>query len=315
MKTLVYSGPAASAHIVKKFLSDKFDVRVVDATVDSLYPEFEKCAIFLDASMKVPITADMIRCASGLELVITATTGFSHIDHHALEARGIPLLTLRDQKEKLKDITAAAEHSWLLLMACARRLRAAIKHVDNGNWNRVEFPGIMLRGKTLGVIGVGRIGSWMARYATAFGMTVIGFDPCLETYPEGVEHKELDELFRFSDFVSLHVSLTDENKGMITRELLMNIKPDGIFINTSRSELVNEEALVEGLYEGRISAVGVDVLKGEPEITTHSPLWKYAKTHDNVIITPHIGGFCLEAVDIVVELSCRRILDFFCKNL
>lgn len=314
MKTLVYSGPAESFNIVKKLLSDRFDVRVVDATVDSLYPEFEKCAIFLDASMKVPITADLIRRACSLELVITATTGFSHIEHRALEKRGIPLLTLRDQKEKLKDITAAAEHSWLLLMACARRLRAAVKHVDNGSWNRVEFPGIMLRGKTLGVIGVGRIGSWMARYATAFGMTVVGFDPCQEIYPEGVEHKELNELFSVSDFVSLHVNLTDENKGMITRELLVNIKPGCIFINTSRSELVDEEALVEGLYEGKISAVGVDVLKGEPEITTISPLWKYAKTHDNVVITPHIGGFCPEAVDIVVELSCKRILDFFSEK-
>lgn len=310
MKTLVYCGPAESVTIVNKMLSGMFDIKVVEATVDVLYPAFAKCNVFLDASMKIPITADIIGRAPGLELVITATTGFSHIDYHALMAKGIPLFTLMDQKDKLKDITAAAEHSWLLLMACVRKLKPAIRHVEQGKWNRVEFPGKMLKGKTIGIVGMGRIGSWMARYAKAFDMKVVGYDPYQKKFPEGVEQKDLSQLFKVSDIISLHVNLNEENKGLISKDLMINIKSGCVFINTSRSELVDEDGLVEGLIEGRVSAAGVDVLRGEPDIF-QNPLWRYAQKHDNVIITPHIGGFCPEAVDKVIELSCNRILSHF----
>lgn len=310
MKILVYSGPQENARVVKNMLGSSFDVRTVAPIPEALYKEFEKCSVFLDASMKVPITSDVLTRAAALELVITATTGANHIDQNALKAKGIPLMTLADQKEKLRDITAAAEHSWLLLMGCARRFRAAVRHTEQGKWNRIEFPGIMLKGKTLGIIGLGRIGSWMTRYAHAFGMNVAGYDAYQKKYPDGINPVSLEELFRISDFISIHVNLTDENRGMITEELLNSIKPGCIFINTSRSELVNEEALAAGLAAGRIAAAGVDVLWGEPE-PVKSPLWRYSQDHDNVVITPHIGGFCPEAVDIVLELSCNRILSFF----
>jgi D-3-phosphoglycerate dehydrogenase len=120
----------------------------------------------------------------------------------------------------------------------------------------------------------------------------------------------MDELLATSDFISLHVNYTPEVKGMITSEMIKKMKPGAVFINTSRGELVDEKALVEELESGRISAVGVDVLSGEPEISAN-PLWQYAQTHDNVLITPHIGGFCPESVDITVAFSCDRILNYF----
>jgi D-3-phosphoglycerate dehydrogenase len=170
----------------------------------------------------------------------------------------------------------------------------------------------MLRGKTLGIIGMGRIGNWMARYASAFGMEVLGHDPHV-VFPDHVERTELRDLLGRSDFVSVHVNLTPETQGFLSRELIFQLKPGAVFINTSRGELVDEVALVDALAEGRLAAVGADVLGLEPEIH-RNPLWNYARTHDNVIITPHIGGFCPEAVDKVVAFSAKRILDHFGLN-
>jgi len=195
-------------------------------------------------------------------------------------------------------------------MACARRLRGAIRHVEAGSWERTEFPGLMLKGKTLGIVGVGRIGSWMARYALAFGMNVQGFDPHVSDFPPGVSRVGLDELLATSDFISIHVNLTPESRMMLTAEKIRAIRPGAVFINTSRGELVDEDALVVALREGRIASVGVDVLSAEPDVRSNS-LWMYAQESDAVCITPHIGGFCPEAVDQVVTFSCHRILEYF----
>jgi phosphoglycerate dehydrogenase-like enzyme len=313
VEIILYSGPERSAEVVREILGSRFDVRTVVPEPLPLLAAFKECSVYLDASMKVPIPADAIRSAAALRLIVTATTGANHIDADALEARKIPLLTLKGQTEILRDITPAAEHSWLLLMACARRLRGAIRHVEAGEWERTEFPGLMLKGKTLGVVGVGRLGSWMARYAQAFGMTVQGYDPHVSEFPSGVFHVGLDELLSSSDFISVHVNLTPETRMMLPAEKIREIKTGAVFINTSRGELVDEEALVEGLREGRISSVGVDVLTGEPDVRSN-PLWKYAQTSDAVCITPHVGGFSPEAVDKVVAFSCRRILEFFAEK-
>lgn len=310
MDIVVYSGPAASGEIVKTILDKSFQIRIVDPVPESLLPEFEKCTVFLDASMKVPITAESINKATNLKLIVAATTGANHIDERVLAMRNIPLYTLKGQKEVLRNLTPAAEHSWLLLMACVRMLRAAIHHVENRSWERTEFPGLMLKGKTIGIIGMGRIGSWMARYASAFDMNVLGYDPYVADFPSWVTPTDLDELLSISDFVTLHVNLTEDTKGMLTADKVKKLKTGCVFINTSRGELVDEYALVDGLRGGRIYAVGVDVLGGEPNIESN-PLFLYAQNNSNVIITPHIGGFCPEAVDRVVEFSCKRILDYF----
>jgi len=310
MDIVLYSGPEHGGEIVNRLLGSKYKIRISEATPQKLIPQFEQCMVFLDASMKVPITADDISRAKNLKLVVTATTGASHIDQGALKQRGIPLFTLKGQKELLRNLTPAAEHSWLLLMACARQLRSAIYHVEKCKWERIAFPGLMLKGKTIGIIGIGRIGSWMARYATAFGMKVQAYDPMVSCFPAGVKKVELDHLLSTSDFITIHVHMTPETTGMLNAEKIKLFKRGCVFINTSRAELVDINALVKGLHEGQIAAVGVDVLLDEPDIAK-DPLWQCSKSHGNVIITPHIGGFCPEAVDRVIEFSAKRILEYF----
>ena len=310
---LLYVGPEYTLEIVENILGSNYKILTPEVVPDKVIPIFEECDIFFDASMKVPVSADNIHNAKNLKLIVTATTGANHIDQKALEQRGVPLLTLKGQKEILQELTPAAEQSWLLLMACARHLRAAIHHVEDSQWNRVEFPGIMLKGKTIGIIGLGRIGSWMARYASAFGMKVQAYDPFNDEVNDGIEMVDINHLLSTSDFITVHVHLTPETAQIIDAERIKLFKRGSIFINTSRAELVDVNALVNALKEEHIAAIGVDVLLNEPNIK-NDPLWQHSIDHNNVIISPHIGGYCPEAVIKVVEFSAKRILKYFANN-
>ncbi len=310
---LLYIGPEYAQETIENILGSSYKILAPEGVPDKVIPIFEECDIFFDASMKVPVSADNIHNAKNLKLIVTATTGANHIDQKALEQRGVPLLTLKGQKEILQELTPAAEQSWLLLMACARHLRDAIHHVEDSQWNRVGFPGIMLKGKTIGIIGLGRIGSWMARYASAFGMKVQAYDPFNDEVNDGIEMVDINHLLSTSDFITVHVHLTPETAQIIDAERIKLFKRGSIFINTSRAELVDVKALINALKEGRIVAVGVDVLFNEPDIK-NDPLWQHSIDHYNVIISPHIGGYCPEAVIKVVEFSAKRILKYFANN-
>jgi len=306
---LLYLGPPETLECVRAHLPEAYEVELAldETSVDACVPA---CDVILDAYMRVRFTADRLGRAERLKLVVTATTGADHIDQAALSERRIPLLTLRGQTELLRNLTPAAEHSWLLLMACARRLRGALDAVVAGQWDRNQHPGLMLRGKTLGIIGCGRIGQWMARYAAAFGMNCLGYDPHLDAMPEGIESSELHALLRRSDFVSVHVPLNDETRRLLGPTEMRMLKHGAIVVNTSRGEIIDEDELLSALREGRIAAAGLDVLTGEPDIQSH-PLVRYAQSHDNLLITPHIGGFSPDALNQVLAFSCRRIVEFF----
>ncbi len=264
----------------------------------------------LDASMRVPLTPEVLAKAPKLRIISCATTGSDHISRPAAEEHGISVRTLREDAQLLQNLTPAAELSWSLLMACARQLPAALAHVHAGKWVREEFPGTMLNGRCLGLIGLGRIGGWMARYAHAFGMEVVGHDPHQQALPPHVHRVALPELFRTSDFISVHVHLNAETTGLVSHALLAEVKPGAVLINTSRGAIVDEAAMLGALESGRLGGAGLDVLDGEPAINDH-PLVRYARTHPNVLITPHVGGFSPDAVRIV----CRRAADKILEHL
>jgi len=148
----------------------------------------------------------------------------------------------------------------------------------------------------------------MARYAQAFGMTVLGFDPYQDTMPAGVESAPLRDLIAASDFVSVHVHLSDETRGLVSRDLLEAAKPGLILINTSRGAIVDEAALLDGLESGRLGGAGLDVLDGEPDTADH-PLITYSQSHDNLLITPHCGGFSPDAVRLVCARAAQKIVE------
>lgn len=309
MQKIIYLGPDEGFQAVQTMASRELNFHHVEAEDSAVAQALRSAAALLDASMRVRLTAEMIQAAPGLKIISCATTGSDHIDVDILARRGIVLATLRDDRELLQNLTPAAELSWALLMACARRLTAAFDHVKEGLWTRELFPGIMLRGKRLGLVGCGRIGSWMGRYAGAFGMEVVGYDPYVEPFPEHIKAVLLPELAETSDFISIHVHLSAETRRLISRELFRRMKKGVVLINTSRGAVIDESALLEALIEGRVAAAGVDVLEGEPDINNH-PLVEYARRHDNLIITPHCGGFSYDAIRIVCRRAAEKIISY-----
>ncbi|OGF52097.1 hypothetical protein A3I27_02645 [Candidatus Giovannonibacteria bacterium RIFCSPLOWO2_02_FULL_43_11b] len=311
-KKVLYTGPVEFTGALQEVIGPDFEVERTEPD-DSLLAKFEKADVFMDASMKVRVPASTIEKAANLKLIVTATTGADHIDQKALAARNIPILTLSGQKEFLKGLSAAAEHSWLLLLAVSRKLRSAIHHVEGGGWDRVQFPGIMMRNRTLGVIGMGRIGSLMARYARAFEMNVLGYDSEIKEFSQDATPTELDLLLATSDIVTIHIPRNDATKNFFDAKKINMMKKGAILINTSGGSIIDEEALVKALEEGRVAGVGTDVLDTEPK-NEDSPLWRHAKNNENVIITPHIGGFCPEAVGLSIRFSGERILKYYKEN-
>lgn len=311
-RSVLYLGPASGTAAVTSTLGAGWQVLAPETTPTAVLPLLPQVHAILDASMKVPLSQAELDTAVNLKLIATATTGADHIDSKALAARSIPLLTLKGQKQVLNELTPAAELSWMLLMACARHLRAANRHVEAGLWDREQFPGMLLKGRTLGLIGCGRIGQWMSRYATAFGMRVIGYDPYLpeSEWPATIVRTDLAPLLQNAHAVSIHVHLSDETRGLIGPREFSLLRPGAILINTSRGAICDEDALLQALETNHLAGYGTDVLEGEPAIQT-SRIWQYAQTHDNCLITPHIGGFSPDAVDIVLKFAATRIRDFF----
>jgi phosphoglycerate dehydrogenase-like enzyme len=306
MPITIYLGAEDGLNATAKALAGISEVRHVPAEAASVAAAMASADAVLDASMKVRITDAMVVAAPRLRIISTATTGSDHIERKALGDRGIPVRTLKEDPGVLCNLTPAAELSWAMVMACARKLTAAVKHVNGGGWTRELFPGVMLNGRTLGLIGCGRIGGWMSRYAQAFGMRVQGYDPHLTTLPAGIEPASLTQVMASSDVISVHVHLTDETRNLVSRTLFESIKPGAIFINTSRGAIADEAALLDGLRTGCIAAAGLDVLEGEPDTAEH-PLVCYAREHDNLLITPHCGGFSPDAVRKVCTHAATKI--------
>lgn len=306
-RKIVYLGAEAGFEAAAATIGDYGEVVHVKATYDAVADAIEEADAVLDASMKIRITDSMVTHARNLKIISCATTGSDHIERNQLEKRSIPVHTLREDRDLLMNLTPAAELSWGLLLSCARKIPAALAHVRKGEWVREGFPGMMLHGRQLGLIGCGRIGGWMARYAKAFNMEVVGYDPYLPQFPETIRPVDLEELVSTSDCVSVHVHLTEETRGLVSKRLFEMIKPGAVFINTSRGAIADESALLDGLVSGRIGAAGLDVLDGEPEIDNH-PLVAYARTHDNLIIVPHIGGFSPDAVRKVCARAAEKIV-------
>jgi phosphoglycerate dehydrogenase-like enzyme len=309
---VLYLGSGEGFESTQDTLSDIADVVHVDSNPSIVGAELKLAAALLDASMKVRISNEMVASASSLQIISCATTGSDHIERDVLEVRKIPVRTLKEDPEFLVNLTPAAELSWALLMACARNMAGALKHVLDGQWQRELFPGVMLNGRRLGLIGCGRIGGWMSRYAQAFGMDVIGYDPHMTSFPSTIRKASIDEVLATSDFISIHVHLTPATEKMLDRGCFEKMKQGAIFINTSRGGLVDEHAMLDALNSGRLAAAGVDVLNGEPDIGNH-PLLAYARSNDNLLITPHCGGFSPDAVRKVCGLAAQKIRHHLLK--
>lgn len=235
------------------------------------------------------VTDEVLAAGHDLMVVGRAGIGLDNVDVTSATRRGVMVVNAPQS-----NIVSAAEHTMALLMATARNVPQAHAALVNGRWERSRWEGVELADKTLGIVGLGRIGKLVADRAKGFGMRLVAYDPFVSedrARKMGVELLPLDQLVAEADFLTIHLPKTPETIGLINRDLLLKAKPGLRVINVARGGIVNEADLVDCLREGVIAGAGLDVFSTEPMVD--SPLFAL----DNVIVTPHLGASTREAQD------------------
>jgi D-3-phosphoglycerate dehydrogenase len=276
--------PIADAGV--ELLRERFDVDV-DANGDLGSTLGDYDAIVIRSGTK--LTAELLEQAGRLKVIGRAGVGVDNVDVEAATRRGIVVANAPES-----TVTSAAEHTIGLLVALARSIPQAHASLKQGRWERSAWGGVELEGKTLGVLGFGRIGQQVARRALGLGMRVVAFDPFVarERFRElGIERAEgADDVLAAAEFLTLHLPLTSETHGFLDRDAIAKL-PDGArVINAARGELVDEDALVAALRTGKLAAAAIDVFSQEPY---SGPLLEL----DNVVVTPHLAASTEEAQD------------------
>jgi D-3-phosphoglycerate dehydrogenase len=266
----------------------------------------ELCAAVADydaliVRSQVQVDAELIAAAPRLMVIGRAGVGVDNVDLEAATRAGVVVVNA-----PTGNTIAAAEHTLALLYGVARRTAAADASMRRGEWSRSQFTGVELRGKTLGIVGLGKIGQAIAVRARAMEMIVLGVDPFISAEAAsnyGAELVELDELLRRADVVTVHVPLTRSTRGLIGRDALAKLRPGAIVLNVARGGIVDEAALAEALRSGRLGGAGIDVFEQEPP--KGSPLLDAPKT----LLTPHLGASTAEAQVLVAEEVAAQVLD------
>lgn len=271
---------------------DRFEVIVVNdkEQLEAALPTAD--ALIVRSATKV--TRDLLAKAGALRVIGRAGVGVDNIDQAAATEKGAAVMNA-----PAGNTVAAAELTMALLLALVRKVAEADRSVRAGEWKRSKFGGVELRGRTLGLVGAGRIGGEVARRCKAFEMHVVASDPFLtedRARDLGVERVELDELKKRADVISLHIPLNDQTKGMFGEAELRQLKKGAFLINVARGGVIDEEALVKVLDDGHLGGAALDVFDQEP-LQAESPL----RNAKNIVLTPHLGASTTEAQELVAE--------------
>ena len=284
---VVVADPLAPAAV--EVLSSDFDVRQIDGTdVDSLHTALAEAEAVIVRSATT-IDGAALEAAPKLKVVARAGVGLDNVDLPAATERGVMVVNA-----PTSNIVSAAEQAITLLLASARHTARADASLREGRWDRKKFTGVEIQGKTLGVVGFGKIGQLVTTRMQSFGMDVVAYDPYAlpsRAAQLGVRLVELDELLAAADFITVHLPKTPETVGILGEEALNKVKRGVRIVNAARGGLVDEAALLAALQDGRVAAAGLDVFESEP--CTDSPLFAL----DNVVATPHLGASTREAQD------------------
>lgn len=271
-------------------------VRVDDSTSGEFRDAVSSCDGLIVRSA-TRVDEELMEHAGSLRAVGRAGVGVDNIDVAAATKRGIAVLNAPGG-----NTIAAAELTMGLILSMVRKVAEADRSVREGRWDRASFVGAQLKGKTLGLIGAGRIGSEVAARCSAFGMTVMAYDPYLpESRAEelGIALVELDEVISGADVISIHVPLNEETRNLVDTPMLDRMKPGSYLVNASRGGVIDEEALAAALQRHQIAGAALDVFEHEP-LADHSPL----RSAPNLVMTPHLGASTAEAqVAVAAEVA------------
>ena len=249
------------------------------------------------------VTADIIAEAKEMKVIGRAGAGVDNIDVGAATRKGIVVMNTPGG-----NTISTAEHTMALMMSMARNVPQSLHDLQNGKWERKKYIGTELYGKTLGVIGLGKVGREVAARAKAFGMNVIGYDPLLAgdaASKLGLETVALDDVYSRSDFITVHTPLTEETRGILGEKSFAKCKRGVRVINCARGGIIDEQALLKALESGQVAGAALDVFVKEPP--TDNPLLK----HPKVVATPHLGASTEEAQEKVAKQIGEQLVDFF----
>ncbi len=276
---------------------DRFRIETIHDSASDKFETTLKSASGLIVRSATNVDAEMMAQAPHLEVIGRAGVGIDNIDLAAASKRGIAVFNAPGG-----NTNAASELTMALILALARRLPEADRSIREGRWDRASFKGIELKGRTLGLVGAGRIGGEVARRCKVFGMEVLVYDPYLQEERAeqlGVRLVSLEHVIENADVISCHVPLTDETRGLIDAPLLGRMKDRVLVVNASRGGVIDEEALAQALHEGTIAGAALDVYEREP-LSPESPL----RNAPNLVLTPHLGASTEEAqVGVATEVA------------
>ncbi|MDR1942879.1 MAG: hypothetical protein LBQ04_02005 [Endomicrobium sp.] len=256
---------------------------------------------------EVKVTSDIMDVAGKLKFIGRAGTGVDNVDKEAATNKGIIVANVPGG-----NTISAAEHTIGLMLSLARHIPESYKSLKNRKWDRKNFVGTELFGKTLGLIGLGRIGSEVAKRLNAFGMKVIAYDPFANQEAvknNNIELKSIDEVFAQADYISIHSSLNNSTRGMINADAIKKMKDGVRIINCARGPIVNEKDLSDSIKSGKVAGSAIDVFAKEPPED-----WTIIDT-DKVVVTPHLAASTDEAQVRIAKEIGEVLVDFFTKGI
>ena len=236
--------------------------------------------------------------------ILTASTGLNHIDVDYCKSKGIKVMSHKNDMKLLNQLPSTSELAFGLMSSIVRNIPSSFDDVKVGGWDYDMFMGHQLQGKTIGLIGYGRLGKMMYNYCDAFGMNIFIYDPYVIK-----GGNTFDYIVENSDILSLHVHANDETKYMINKKVLGKLKKNSYIVNTSRGEIVNEEDIIESLKNGNLKGYATDVIEDEYGNRHNSPILNGVKKGLNIIVTPHVGGMTWEGQQKAYMWSISKLKE------
>lgn len=280
------------------FLKKKANLKYSLKSKNQTYKKIKNAKIYI-ASAKVKVDKKFLQNSNKLKLILSPSTGTDHLNMEEIKRRKIKCIHIAKERKLLNTFTATSELVFALLLMMNRSLVKNYFSAISGNWIRDKYPAVQLYNKTLGIIGLGRLGKITAKIGNGFGMKILGHDVNKKIRLNKVKNVSLANLLTKSDVISIHIHLNKKNENFINRKKILMMKNDAILINTSRGKIINEKDLLYFLKLRKKFKVALDVIDGEwlskKKLKKHK-LIQYAKKNQNLVIVPHIGGATKESI-------------------
>ncbi len=286
---------------LNSFGSVDYHPNLDSSSINGLTSSFDYDVIFCNPN-KQTYKLDQYTLGKFKGTIVTASTGLNHIDMEYCKQNHIKILSLTKDYDLINNLPSTAELAFGLMSSMLRNISSSFDDVKNGGWDYDKFIGHQLKGKSVGIIGYGRLGKMMESYCRSFGMFTYLYDPY-----EGFN--DLDSLIENSDIISLHVHVTDKTKYMIDKKFLTRIQNNSYIINTSRGEIVNEHDIIESLKNGKLKGYATDVIEDEYNDRKNSPILNGVREGLNILVTPHVGGMTWEGQQKAYKWAINKLKD------